>query len=287
MSPRELLGRWLRPRLDADARAWLDRSEELLAGGAGERDVYLAISLVSRRLGRADLELDERALAEAEESRAGWDPRGLSTDQAGRLLLVLAMADGDQSAFHQRLEVLCNTADVAELIAFYRGLPLYPDPDALAARAAEGVRSNVTPVFEAVAHRNPYPAERFDERAWNHMVLKALFVESALDPIVGLDDRANPALARMLRDYAHERWAAGRTISPELWRCVAPHADDDALADLERALAAGDRGADGAALALADSPHPDANAILARHPERAAAVGAGDITWSGLAPARG
>ena len=45
------------------------------------------------------------------------------------------------------------------------------------------------------------------------MVLKALFVESTLHPIQGLDARANEALAHMLCDYAHERWAAGRPVS--------------------------------------------------------------------------
>ena len=94
-------------------------------------------------------------------------------------------------------------------------------------------------VFEAVAHRSPYPKEQFAENRWNHMVLKALFVGSALHPIQGLEERANPTLARMLCDYAHERWAAGRPVSPELWRCVGPHADAEALADLQRVLATG------------------------------------------------
>ena len=65
-------------------------------------------------------------------------------------------------------------------------------------------------VFEAVAHRSPYPREQFSENRWNHMVLKALFVDSTLHPMQGLEERANPELAKMLCDYAHERWAAGR-----------------------------------------------------------------------------
>ena len=243
----------------------------------------MAISLAARRLGKADLALEAGDLAAAERARPGWDPAGLSVDQAGRLVLVLAMADGNRGRFRERLEVLCNTAEVAELIAFYRGLPLYPDPEALRARAAEGVRSNLPPVFEAVAHRNPYPREQFDERAWNHMVLKALFVDSRLAPIAGLDARVNPALARMLRDYAHERWAAGRPVSPELWRCVGPVADDDALTDLERALGEADGGARGAALALSTSPHPEARSLLSRAPDLARAVGAGEISWDALA----
>jgi hypothetical protein len=99
------------------------------------------------------------------------------------------------------------------------------------------VRSAVKPVFEAVAHRSPYPSEFLDEPAWNQMVLKALFIGSELAPLQGLDERANPELAEVLLDYAHERWAAGRPVSPELWRCVGPFAQERALEDLERVVA--------------------------------------------------
>jgi hypothetical protein len=172
---------------------------------------------------------------------------------------------------------------VSELAAFYRGLPLYPEPPRYLARATEGLRTNMKNVFESIAHRNPYPSEQFPEAAWNQMVLKALFVGSALRPIVGLDARSNPALARMLRDYAHERWAASRPVSPELWRCVGPHATGAALQDLERVLKQGtepERKA--AALALRASPDASAAAVLQRDPGLARLAGEGKLTWDSL-----
>ncbi len=90
---------------------------------------------------------------------ARWDPRGWSVDQAARLLLLLARAK--RPGFAPVLDQLFVTADVGELVAFYRGLPLYPDPAAHLARAEEGARSNMKAVFEAVAHRNPYPCRAF------------------------------------------------------------------------------------------------------------------------------
>ncbi len=141
-------------------------------------------------------------------------------------------------------------------------------------------------VFEAVAHRSPYPRERFAENRWNHMVLKALFVGSRLHPIQGLDERANPPLARMLCDYAHERWAAGRPVAPELWRCVGPHADAEALADLQRVLATGDTTErKAAALALAACPDARAKELLAAAPELAQAVADRSLTWDNLGQA--
>jgi hypothetical protein len=139
-------------------------------------------------------------------------------------------------------------------------------------------------VFESVAHRNPFPRERFDENRWNQMVLKALFVGSTMNPIPGLDERANPTLARILCDYAHERWAAGRAVSPELWRCVGPFAEDAALADLKRVVETGaepERKA--AALALAASAAPEAKDMLAAMDEQAKAIENGRLSWESLA----
>jgi hypothetical protein len=283
-TPNELLRRWLDRQLPDPGATWLGEQLDQLGNEPRDRDLYLALGLVPRRLGKADLNLDEADLAAADRARPGWDPRGWSLDQAARILILL-QAGGTGERFAARFGQLCRTADVAEAIAFYRGLPLYPDPERLEAQAGEGTRTNMRAVFEAVAHRSPYPKERFAENRWNHMVLKALFVGSALHPIQGLDQRANPTLARMLCDYAHERWAAGRPVAPELWRCVGPHADAEALADLQRVLATGDTSErKAAALALAACPDFRAKALLAQAPDLAAAVAQGAVTWDNLSP---
>jgi hypothetical protein len=280
--PVQLLSAWVRRQIPADRWQWL--AERMAAGAAtADKDIFITLGLVPRRLGRADLDLSPADLEEAEAARLGWDPRGWSVDGAARVLVLLeTVAQSD--SFPRKFQQLCRTADVAEAIALYRGLPLYPNPERLEAVAAEGVRSSISVIFEAVAHNNPYPFGYFNEHRWNHMVLKALFVGSALAPIQGLDDRANPELAVMLRDYAHERWAADRPVSPELWRCIGPFATSpEALADLARLLkssSAAERAA--GTLALAASPSDEARRLLAEAPDLVRQIETGALTWNSL-----
>jgi len=281
-NPSRVLEQWLKQRLSADAGAWLETTAQALRS-AVDRDFYIAISLVSRKIGKSDLALSPAELAQAAAVRPGWDPRDWSLDQAARVYLLLAPGS-DGAAFTRRLDQLCITADIGELVAFYSGLPLYPDQPRHGLRAAEGVRTNMKAVFQAVAHRNPYPAEQLPEDPWNQMVLKALFIGISLDPIVGLDRRANPKLARILCDYAHERWSAGRPVSPELWRCVGPFASGEMLADLGRVLEKGtDPERAAAALALASSPDPAATGLLWAYPDLSVAVSDNKVSWQGIA----
>lgn len=279
-APKDLLILWLRRQLAGPGRQWLDEQLDKLGPGSPDRDLYVAIGMAPRKLGKDDLALVGLDLEQADAARPGWDPRGLSVDEAARILFLLH-AGGDGERFAERFRQLCRTADVGELVAFYRGLPLYPAPELLEVQAGEAARTNMKGVFEALAHRNPYASEQFGENRWNHLVLKALFVDSKLHPIEGLDRRANPGLARMLRDYAHERWAAGRPVSPELWRCVGPFAAEiDALDDLRGVLASGGASErEAAALALAACPDPRARELLTSAPDLAGAIEGGRLSW--------
>lgn len=279
ISPAALLLRWLRSHAAPDAVAWLEDELDGLDKRPGNRQLYVAMGLAARRFARSSMNLAADDLASAGQARPGWDPRGWSPADAARILILVELSRRNAD-FADTFRDLCRTAEVAEAVAFYRGLPLYEGPAELEAQAAEGARSNMRIVFEAVAHRNPYPRENFDEPRWNHMILKALFVGSPLAPIQGLDERRNPELAAMLSDFAHERWAAGRTVSPELWRCVGPFAGEAAVADLKRLLETGsaqDRQA--AVLALSASPHPGARPLLDAHRDLAHKAAGGVLTW--------
>jgi hypothetical protein len=84
----------------------------------------------------------------------------------------------------------------------------------------------------------------------------------------------------MAIDFAHERWAAGRAVMPELWRLVVPFLDDHLVADLKKVLASTDANERAAgALALSESSRPAAKSLFAEYPALAAACASGDFTW--------
>ena len=276
----DLIDSWLTDKCSHDGLIWLHEKRQYIANGAPKYIVFSAFSAVPRYLGKADLELSEKDLQAAEQLRPGWSPGHWSLDRAGRILLLLSIPSDDVDRYVDTLEQLFMAADVNELTTLFESLALLPHPEALLPRALEGPRTSMTPVFNAIALRNPYPAEQFDELAWNQLVLKALFVGSPLYPIQGLDRRANPTLALILRDYAHERWAASREVSPELWRPVGPFITPELIPDLEKVLQNPEAvQQEAAALALSKASIPAAQQLLDSRPDLRDRIESGQLTW--------
>lgn len=276
---------WLKSRLEEENYHWISSKSDQLNKGGEDWEFYSAFSSVPRYTGKAALKLSAEEKQEAEKLRSGWKPGFWSIDELGRMFLVLSIAKREKEDFLDKLEKTFVSSDMGEAVALYKGLPILPYPEALQDRAAEGIRSNMTSVFNAVALRNPYPAEYLDEAAWNQLVLKALFVESPLYLIQGIDKRANRTLAEMLVDYAHERWAADRSVSPELWRPVGPFAEGEMIDDLQKVLHHSDDIQKYAAmLALASSPSEKAQALISGLADKSLQdkIDSENITWNDI-----
>lgn len=282
-TPIQLLENWILRQASDAGQAWLDTQREAVASG-DPKSLYLAFGFAPRKIGKADLELTELDLNDAAESRPGWQPQTWTIDQAARVLLLMSLPSEDDAAYLATIEKLFQTAEIREQICLYQALQLLPHQELFDDRLAEGIRTNIKTVFCAIAHCNPLPMELMSEPAWNQMVLKALFIGAALDPIEGLDQRVNPELARMLIDFAHERRAAKRPIPVELWRVAAPFADEIALEDMKALYTSGENLEKSAiALALVSTALDEADEILKTDPEVAKRAESGDITWRGIA----
>jgi len=284
-APSKLLRNWIARQLPEAANSWFGDQLKKLESDGSKQAFDIVFGMIPRKLGKDDLALDAANLADAQAARAGWRPKRWSVDCAARILLLTDLSRQSNTTFANRFQDLRRTADLSEILALYSGLPLYEAPQALVEHAALGLRTNIKAEFEAIAHDNPFPAEQFGENPWNNMVLKALFIGVLLEPIQGLDRRANPELARILRDYAHERWAAGRIVSPELWRCIGPFAEGIFLEDFKRAA---DQGGEtvrkAVALALSTAPEsPGKDALHGQLAEFDPAIAGGDLTWAVIA----
>lgn len=270
-------------RADENARLWLKQKLKLIEGSKHSRDFYLAFSTAPRIMGKQPLNISDREMADASKVKEGFNPVRWTIDQTCRVLLLVHYAGSGQLT-DKILNNLFETAEVNEQVSLFTSLPLLPDPENYVHRAEEGVRTNISVVFEAIALRNPYPANFLSENSWNQMVLKAIFTERKLDDIYGLESRANASLARMLQHFAQERWAANRSVTPELWRSVGPFITEDMLVDIER-LFQDDTAINQQAGAMAcyQSLSENARKLLDRRPALRTQIEAGEITWQKIA----
>lgn len=277
---RTLLHSWLARQVPTEKLTWLTDKLEQLTPDCSERMLFTAFSSVPRYLGKSDIQLSDEDLRAAELARSGWNPEQWSLDQVGRALLLLSLPAEDGSYYHARLEKLFSSADVSEQIVLYQSLPLLPHPERFVSRATEGLRTSIDAVFNAIVLNNPFPGDYFSQDVWNQMILKAVFVGSPLHLIQQLDAKANADLARMLSDYAHERWAAKRDVTPELWRLVGPFLNEQMLSDLQQVLETPDKVQQlAAALACNQSALPSAKAVLAHYPNVRDEIEAHQLDW--------
>jgi hypothetical protein len=119
---------------------------------------------------------------------------------------------GPPDAFEPLFKRLFQTADVSEQQLIVLVLPLLKSPERFLHVAAEATRTNIVPVFSAMALCNPFPQVYFNENQWNQMVLKAIFLECDVNEIDGLHVRHNSALSETIFQYISERHSASRSV---------------------------------------------------------------------------
>lgn len=267
--------------INPEAWAWL--KEKL---GSNEPAVInSSFVLMPRKTGKAVILISSQMEADIDRLKPGLCVRNWTADRLGRLCLIMHLDTSDKEKYFKTIENLFLAGEVSELVALYSCLSVMAWPELWKLRCAEGIRSNMGSVLEAIMYHNPYPAQNLDEKAWNQLVLKAFFTDKDVNQIPGLDERANAELAGTLTDYAHERWAASRKINPQLWRLTSKFMDDDILRDIGKVFLKGSlREKQAAALTAYRSDFEPAKELLKNYPEFLLAIKKNELNWANLAP---
>ncbi|WP_330281736.1 EboA domain-containing protein [Streptomyces sp. NBC_00588] len=192
-SPADLYDR-LRAHLDADARDWL---EQALGEAAAQPGIRGPISVWELRLAEAGRRC------------------GAEYADAARVLIMHSARAGTDA-----LSRVYSQGTAAERRSVLRALPhLVDGPEALPL-VEDALRTNDTRILAAAV--GPYAARHLAPHHWRHAVLKCLFTGVPVAEVADLDRRAHAdaELARMLRDYAAERTAAGRPVPEDLHRVL-------------------------------------------------------------------
>lgn len=214
-------------------REWFQLKLNEIKEGQKTRTFYLAFSSAHRFIQKIPIKFSEDHLKNLEEVYPGFNGSIWNSQQLVRLGFVLGLNTDENKSI---IENLFSTADVEELVVLYRSLYFLKNAKEFTARGAEGVRTNMSNVFDALTLDNPFPSTYFNQEEWNQIVLKSIFMERPIYRIVGLEKRANESLANIASNFAHERWAAGRKVSPELWRLTNGFLNDAIFEDLKKVL---------------------------------------------------
>ncbi|PZX54524.1 hypothetical protein LV84_02677 [Algoriphagus ratkowskyi] len=261
---------------------WLQKQIEKINNEGTPSKFFLAFSQASRYFKKEKLEHSVDQIHQAGELVPAFQPQFWDQLQVARTLLMLSYPQVKDPWF-TTMNQLFETADMHEHQSLFAALPLMPFQEDLIPRAIDGLRTNISLVFDAIALNNPFPAKYFPEANWNQMVLKAIFMQRPLYRIQGLEERRNPALAAIARDFAHERWAAGREVMPEIWRLVAPFVNEEYFEDLKKALSTKDNLQENAALlTIRESAYSPAKKVLDAYSTQVAKLDMDAIAWESI-----
>jgi hypothetical protein len=266
----------VKSNVSADCGGWLEE----VAQSSDQAKISQAFVMLPRKTGKLPIQLSDAQKTWIEELGIAY-VSSWTIDRLSRVWLLSTLNSENQDQLYSTVDRLFLSAEMNEAVALYSALPFLAHPEIWVKRCAEGIRSNIGSVLEAIMENNPYPSANLDEAAWNQLVLKAFFTEKDIKLIVGLDERANLALALTLTDYARERWAAGRQVNPQLWRLVGKFINATIFEALKTGLQHCDQTEQRAiTLAVAESDYQPAKDYINTFPELKSALADGSLNWN-------
>lgn len=203
---------------------WLNQKSAILTSPETIGKFPVFFSLAARFIENESPEWSDKELEQLEGVYPGFSKSPWTKQELVRVVLMVSL---ETSKNKEILQSFFETAEMQELVAFFKGLYLLENAKEFTLSVEEGIRTNMVNVFDSFTAGNPYAITYLEEWAWNQLVLKALFLDRPLFTIHDIDNRKNQSLSDMLQDYVNERWSAFREVSPEIWRMIEGSLRDD------------------------------------------------------------
>ncbi|MEJ1222268.1 EboA domain-containing protein [Sediminicola sp. 1XM1-17] len=266
--------------MDADLLQWLEEKKDVVIGNRSPKDLYMTYSLMASKInsgGNVKMPSDQNSVMQYLETQKA------DLLQISRVYLLINVLEADEDFFFDKVANIIQVSDTGELETFLKFLVLMPNSGSYKNVAVEALRTNIATIFDAISLNNPYPAAFFNDQQWNQMYLKAAFMGRNLSAIMDIDARANKDLTRIISDYAHERWAASRSVDPYFWRPVGNFINDSILDDMRRLFQSDNEKENlAAALSCSISDHSEAKELLNNYPQIKKKIDQGLITWNNI-----
>jgi len=274
------LSKILGDSVSEETLTWIENKLDLIIKSKSAKELYLSYSLIA---GKIDLAKKPRIKGINQGLKDYLIAQNADLLQIARIYLLIRVLESDKAYFSTKVANLIQVADTGELETFLKFLILLPNAGDYNQVGVEALRTNIDIIFDAIALNNPYPSIYFNDQQWNQMYLKAAFMQRNLRDIVDVEKRANGDLARIISDYAHERWAASRDIDPMFWRPVAGFLEGHLLQDMDNLFKSKDKIENlAAALCCYYSHEPEATKLLDKYPDLIQKIANKAVTWENL-----
>ncbi len=280
LDTREQISKILNNSVSEETLTWIENKIDLIIKSKSAKELYLSYSLIA---GKIDPAKEPRIQGINQGLKDYLIAQNADLLQIARIYLLIRVLESDKAYFSTKVANLIQVADTGELATFLKFLILLPNAGDYNQVGVEALRTNIDIIFDAIALNNPYPSIYFNDQQWNQMYLKAAFMQRNLRDIVDVAKRANGDLARIISDYAHERWAASRDIDPMFWRPVAGFLEGDLLQDMDHLFKSKDKIENlAAALCCYYSHQPEATNLLDKYPDLIEKIANKAVTWENL-----
>ena len=236
---------------DEKTKSWLDQK---LHSIKTDQDFFISFALINKKIPRDHLQLSPAQIQTIHLKYPEFNIENWTLDQLCRFSLLMYYP----LLSVESLTKLISVADTREQISIFKSIPYLENASHFAPIVVNGIRTNIVDVFDAITLKNPYPASYFSQDEWNQMILKAVFMERPIYQIKNIDQRKNEKLAHILFDYARERWAASRRVTPELWRMISGYITEKLFVEMIKKIAEGNASDQKAMLKLIQESNLDA-----------------------------